>query len=93
MASIPKGVDISKVTIKDALKYLSLPRILGLDPKTGKEIKANIGRFGPYIMLDGDFRSIKEKDGDNPYEITLERALEILSKPKAIRKGRFAKTK
>ncbi len=93
MASIPKGVDISKVTIKDALKYLSLPRILGLDPKTGKEIKANIGRFGPYIMLDGDFRSIKEKDGDNPYEITLERALEILSKPKAIRKGRFAKVK
>jgi len=91
MASIPKGMDLSKVTVENALKYLSLPRILGSDPKSGKEIKANIGRFGPYIMLDGDFRSIKEKDGDNPYDITLERALEILSKPKAIRKGRFAK--
>lgn len=93
MASIPKNMDISKVTLKDTLKYLSLPRILGTDPKSGKEITANVGRFGPYIVLDGDFRSLKERDGDNPYDITLERALEILSQPKAVRKGRFAKKK
>lgn len=91
MASIPKGMDLSNISIKDATKYLSLPRVLGAHPTTGKNISANIGRFGPYIVHDGDFRSIKEKDGDNPYEITFERAVDILSKPKAVRKGRFVK--
>ena len=91
MSSIPKGMDISKVTVADALKYLSLPRIVGIFPNTGKKITANIGRFGPYIAHDGNFRSIKAKDGDDPYEITLERAIEILSKPKPERKGRWAK--
>jgi DNA topoisomerase I len=87
MASIPKGMDISKVTVEDALKYLSLPRVLGNHPTTNEPITANVGRFGPYIVHEKDFRSLKAKDGDNPYEITLERALEILSKPKAVRKG------
>ena len=91
MASIPKGMDISKVTVTDALKYLSLPAVLGVYPKTGKNITANIGRFGPYIVHDGDFRSIKIKDGDDPYTITLDRAIAILDTPKPERKGRFAK--
>lgn len=91
MASIPKGVDLSKVTLEDALKYLSLPRILGTYPATGKNITANIGRFGPYIVHDKDFRSIKAKEGDDPYTITLERAIDILNKPKVLRKGRFVK--
>ena len=91
MSSIPKNMDISKVTIADALKYLSLPRVLGNHPTTDLPISANVGRFGPYVVHDKDFRSIKEKDGDNPYDITLERAIEILNKPKAVRKGRFAK--
>ncbi|MEK7213736.1 MAG: type I DNA topoisomerase [Patescibacteria group bacterium] len=90
MASIPKGMNLSNISMENALKYLSLPRILGIYPPTGKEIAANIGRFGPYIVHDKDFRSIKEKNGDNPYDITLERAIEILNKPKAVRKGRFA---
>jgi DNA topoisomerase-1 len=91
MSSIPKGMDITKVTVADAVKYLSLPRVLGVFPATGKNITANIGRFGPYIVQDGDFRSLKIKDGDNPYNITLERAIDILSKPKPERKGRWAK--
>ncbi|MEI6479006.1 MAG: topoisomerase C-terminal repeat-containing protein, partial [bacterium] len=91
MSSIPKGMDISKVTVADAVKYLSLPRVLGVFPATGKNITANIGRFGPYIVQDSDFRSLKIKDGDNPYDITLERAIDILSKPKPERKGRWAK--
>ncbi len=78
-ASIPKGKDPKSVTIADALKYLSLPRTLGNHPDTGKEISASTGRFGPYIVHDGDFRSIKN---DNVYEITLNRALEILKEPK-----------
>lgn len=93
MASIPKGMDITKVTVPEALKYLSLPRVLGNHPGTNLPISANIGRFGPYIVHDKDFRSIKEKDGDNPYEITFERAVDILSKPKPERKGRWAKKK
>jgi DNA topoisomerase I len=93
MASIPKNMDISKVTVTDALKYLSLPRVLGNHPTTNLPISANIGRFGPYIVHDKDFRSIKEKDGDNPYEITFERAVDILNKPKPERKGRWGKKK
>ena len=91
MASIPKNVDPMKVTIADALKYLSLPKVLGTDTATGKDITVSIGRFGPYVVRDGDFRSIKAPD--NPYDITLERALELLAQPKAVRKGRFAKKK
>jgi DNA topoisomerase I len=89
MASIPKTMDPSKVTVADALKYLSLPRTLGIDPKTNKEVVASNGRFGPYVVSDGNFRSIKAPD--NVYEITLERALELLAIPKAPRKGRFTK--
>jgi DNA topoisomerase-1 len=77
MASIPKTMDPSKVTIADAMRYLSVPRKLGLDPKTGKEVTASIGRFGPYVVSDGNFRSVKVPD--DVYEITLERALELLA--------------
>ena len=80
MASIPKGVDPSKVTVTDALKYLSLPRALGTDPKTGLPVTASAGRFGPYVASDMNYRSIKAPD--NVYDITLERALEMLAIPK-----------
>jgi DNA topoisomerase-1 len=93
MASIPKGVDLGSVTMEMALKYLSLPRVLGNHPTTGLPISANIGRFGPYIVHEKDFRSIKAKEGDEPYGITFERAVEILSKPKPERKGRWGKKK
>ncbi len=81
-ASIPKGKDPATVSQEEALKYLSLPRILGSHPETGKDIVANIGRFGPYIMHDGDFRSLKK--GDDVYSIELPRALEILKEEKKI---------
>jgi DNA topoisomerase-1 len=77
MASIPRTMDPSKVTVAEALKYLSLPRVVGTDPATGKDITASIGRFGPYIVRDGDFRSLKGID--SPYDIDLERALELLA--------------
>ncbi|HXK41107.1 MAG TPA: type I DNA topoisomerase [Candidatus Paceibacterota bacterium] len=87
-ASIPKGKDPATVSQEEALKYLSLPRILGTHPETGKEIVASIGRFGPYIMHDGDFRSLKK--GDDVYDIELSRALEILKEEK--KTGRRRKT-
>ena len=87
-ASIPKEKDLTAITQEDALKYLSLPRILGTHPETGKDIIANIGRFGPYIMHDGDFRSLKK---DDVYDIELSRALEILKEEKKV--GRRSRKK
>lgn len=89
-ASIPKEKDLDTMTVEDALKYLSLPRTLGQHPETGKDIIANNGRFGPYVMHDGDFRSLKT---DNVYEVDLKRALEILAEEKKTRRGRFGKKK
>ncbi len=81
-ASVPREKDPSTVTLEDALHYLSLPRTLGEHPQTGKPIIANVGRFGPYIMHDGDFRSLKQ---DDVYTVELSRALEILSEEKKTR--------
>lgn len=93
-ASIPKGKDPSTITLQDALKYLSLPRILGTHPETGKEIIANIGRFGPYIVHNGDFRSLKKETGNDVYTIELKRALEILKEEKKLsRRERHKKTR
>lgn len=88
MASIPKNKELSTVTLEDALTYLTLPRVLGVHPVTGEKISANIGRFGPYIVHQKDFRSLKE---DDVYTIELPRALEILAEEKK-RRG-FAKKK
>ena len=78
-ASIPKDKDAKEVTVEDAVKYLSLPRVLGEHPKTGEPISASIGRFGPYIVHESDFRSLKT---DDVYTIELPRALEILAEEK-----------
>lgn len=84
-APIPQDVNPEEVTVEMATKYLLLPRELGEHPKTGEPIQANTGRFGPYIVHAGDYRSLK--GSDNPYDITYERALEILKEPKQGRKG------
>jgi DNA topoisomerase-1 len=84
-ASVPKGKSVAEVTIADALHYLILPRALGNHPETGEPVISNIGKFGPYIGHTGDFRSLK--GNDTPYEITFERALEILKEPKKTRSG------
>ena len=81
-ASVPKEKDIDEVTVADAEKYLSLPRVLGKHPETGEDITASIGRFGPFIVHDGDFRSLKK---DDVYTIKLDRALEILAEEKKTR--------
>ncbi len=89
-ASLPPGVELEKVTLEQAVELLDLPKTLGDHPGTGKVIKAGLGRFGPYIVHDGDFRSIPKTD--NLFTIGLERALELLNKPKAGR-GRAAPVK
>jgi len=98
-SSIPKEKDPKTVTLEEALKYLSLPRELGIHPETKEMISANIGRFGPYIVHQKDFRSLKpaRPNGhsgrtDDVYTITLERALEILKEPKKTGRRKWKKT-
>lgn len=80
-ASLPKGKDPKTATVEEAVEALSLPRELGSHPETGKPILANNGRFGPYVMCDGVFRSLKKED--NLFTIDLKRAIELLSEEKA----------
>ena len=94
--SLPKGVKAEDVTEEMAVGLLSLPRLLGVHPTTGNNIKASLGRFGPYVVHtkgreDGkdDYRSIK--GDDDVLTITLDRALEMLAQPKTTR-GRKAAT-
>ncbi len=90
MASIPKEKNPTEVTLADALHYLSLPRILGTHPDSGKPITASMGRFGPYVAHDGDYRSIKKPL--DVYAITLEEALGLLAQEKK-KRGFQKKTK
>ena len=84
-ASVPREINYRNVTIEQAVKLLSLPRELGPHPDTGEMIVANNGRFGPYVVHQSDFRSLKKDD--NVYTVTLERALEIFAQPKRGRGG------
>lgn len=85
--SLPAGLEPESVSVEKALQLLELPKTLGAHPGTGKDVKAGLGRFGPYIVHDGDFRSIPKTE--NLFEITFEKALELLAKPKQGR-GRAA---
>jgi DNA topoisomerase I len=72
-APLPSGEKIETVTLEQALEMFQLPRLVG-QTDNGKDIKANNGRFGPYIVVDGLFVSIKPHD---PRQITLEEAREL----------------
>ena len=72
-APMPAGAKIESVTLEQALEMFKLPRVVG-QTKDGKDIKANIGRFGPYIQIDKLYVSIKPHD---PHTITLDEALEL----------------
>jgi len=82
-ASLKKTQSIDTITLEEALQLLSLPRSLGLD-ETSNEVTVSIGRFGPYVKIGKAFTSIKT---DDPYTITLERALEVV-KTTAENKGK-----
>src|SRR5574344_1797175 len=75
-APLPKGTQIETITLEQAIEAFKLPRTVG-QTKDGKDIKANVGRFGPYIQVDKLFVSIKPL---NPMTITLEEALELYDK-------------
>ncbi len=72
-APLPKGAKLETVTLEEALEMFKLPRVVGRT-SDGKDIKANLGRFGPYIQVDKLYVSIKPLD---PFTITETEALEL----------------
>ena len=72
-ANMPTGATVDSVTLEQALKMFSLPRVVG-QTADGQEITANIGRFGPYIKVGKLFVSIKP---ESPFEITEAKAREL----------------
>jgi len=84
-ASLPKGLPMESVDLPMALKFLTLPRDLGVHPTENFKVVANIGPFGPYVMKtvgkDKDYRSIPKDQ--NVLDISLDQAIFLLSQPKA----------
>ncbi|RME58918.1 MAG: DNA topoisomerase I, partial [Caldilineae bacterium] len=76
-ASLLRGMKPEDVDLDLALQLLNLPRTLGIHPETGKEVLAGVGRYGPYVVHDGKYVSLKPPD--NVLDVTLERALELIA--------------
>jgi len=83
--SLFKSMSLDTVTLADALKLMSLPRVVGVSAE-GEEITAQNGRYGPYLKKGTDSRSLESED--QIFDITLEQALAIYAQPKA--RGRAA---
>lgn len=87
-ASLFSSMDPATVTLDDAVRLLSLPRVVGVDPSDGQEITAQNGRYGPYLRKGNDSRTID--DEERLFTITLDEALAIYAQPK-MRRGQVAK--
>ncbi|HET9859450.1 MAG TPA: type I DNA topoisomerase [Nocardioidaceae bacterium] len=85
-SSLFKTMSLDTITLDDALRLLTLPRVVGVDPESGDEITAQNGRYGPYLRKGTDSRSID--DEEKLLTITLEEALAVYAQPKA--RGRAA---
>jgi DNA topoisomerase-1 len=81
--SLPSGMEPGDVSLDTALRLLAMPYEVAQHPESGKPVKVGIGRYGPYVVCDGDYRSLKKDD--DLLDLPAERALELLAQPK---KGR-----
>jgi DNA topoisomerase-1 len=86
--SLPEGMEFDEVTPEVARKLAAMPYTVGEHPGDGKPVKVGIGRYGPYVVHEGDYRSLKKSD--DVLDVSLDRALELLSTPK---KGRRRSSK
>jgi DNA topoisomerase-1 len=86
-ASLLSSMALDTVSLEEALRLLSLPRTVGVDPASGEEIQALNGRFGPYLKMGSDSRSLAEED--QLFSVTLDEALALFAQPKQ-RRGRRA---
>ncbi|HSH41997.1 MAG TPA: DNA topoisomerase I [Arenicellales bacterium] len=87
-AGLRPGQKMSEITLEEALELFKLPRELGESPD-GEKIVVGIGRFGPYIRYDDKFVSLKD---DDPYTVSLERALELVAEKKQADANRIIKS-
>ncbi|MBB5924357.1 DNA topoisomerase-1 [Actinoalloteichus hoggarensis] len=78
--SLLKSMTVETVSLEEALKLLSLPRVVGVDPDSGEEITAQNGRYGPYLKRGTDSRSLETED--QMFTVTLEEARKIYAEPK-----------
>jgi DNA topoisomerase-1 len=78
-AGLRRDQRLDTITLEEALKLFTLPRDLGVDTE-GQPVSANVGRFGPYVRYGDKFVSLKKED--DPYSVTLERALELIEEKK-----------
>jgi DNA topoisomerase-1 len=88
-ASLTGGLSESTVTLDEALKLLALPRELGTHPDDSQVVVAGLGRFGPYVKHNDDYRSLG--NDDDVFTVDLARALALFAEPK--RSGRRQATK
>ncbi len=86
-AGLGRGFAMENITLEVALKYLSLPRHVGTHPESGKLVRSAVGPYGPYVVHDGDYRSLGS--GEEVFTITMDEALALLAQPK--RRGRQKK--
>ena len=102
-ASLTKGMQADTLTLEQALGLLSLPRVVGIHPELHEEVRANVGRFGPYVQVGNVYASL-DRD-DDVLVIGLNRAMDLLAKklagirqlgphpkdaePVAIKRGKF----
>jgi DNA topoisomerase-1 len=75
-ANLRAGQSIATIGLEEALKLFDLPRQLG--EYKDQKVSAAIGRFGPFIKWGNLFASLKVKEGDDPYTIQLDRAIQLI---------------
>src|SRR5688572_4107264 len=90
-ASLQGGMSESTITLAEALKLLSLPRVLGLHPDDNEPVVTNFGRFGPYVKHGDEFRSLESED--DVFGISFDAALELLRAPKQSRRRQATQKK
>ena len=78
-ASLLKSMTLDSVTLEEALKLLSLPRVVGVDPIDDVDITVNNGRYGPYLQKGTETRSLASED--QLFTVTVEECLELLAQP------------
>jgi DNA topoisomerase I len=83
MASLFATMMIETVTVDDAERLLSLPRVLGVDPTDGVDVTAQNGRYGPYVSKGSESRSLASED--QIFSVTLDEALALLAQPRQYR--------
>ena len=84
--SIPKSWDASAVDFEQALQLLSLPRLVGQHPETGKDITSGLGRYGPFVLHDGKYANLETED--EVFTVGINRAVTVIAEKAARGPGR-----